>query len=100
MIIIKNKTFSIEEFSKICEESESYREVALKVGYSGSGGSSLKRLKEIIQKYNIDITHFNGQGHKKNVGKRKTNIEQYLNNEVKITSHKLRIRLIEEGYFQ
>ena len=100
MIIIKNQQHSIQEISEICKNSESYREVMLKLGYSGNSGSSSTRLKKIILDNNIDVSHFKGQGHTKNIGKRKTNINQYLNNEVKITSHKLRLRLLEEGYFE
>ena len=100
MITIKNQQYSIQEISEICKNSESYREVMLKLGYSGNSGSSATRLKKIILDNNIDVSHFKGQGHTKNIGKRKTNINQYLNNEVKITSHKLRLRLLEEGYFE
>ncbi len=101
MITVKGKTFSIEEFKNICKDSESYREVAIKLGYSPSCGSSVtNRIKNFIQEYQIDITHFLGQGHKKNLGKKRTPLEKYLNNEVKITSHKLRIRLLEEGLLE
>ncbi len=95
----KYEKFSVEELQIFCEESESYRELAGKVGYSPDGGSGIKSVKEMIEKYHLDTSHFKGQGHTKNIGKRKTPIETYLNNEVKITSHKLRIRLLEEGYF-
>lgn len=101
MIIIKNKEFSIEEFAKLCKESESFRELAIKVGYSAnSGGSTKNRLQNFILKYNIDISHFKGKGHTKNFGKKKTPTEDYLNNKIKITSHKLRLRLLEEGIFE
>ena len=100
MLKFKNKEYTVEEFAQICKNSESVREVAQKLGYAPNGGGTIKRIKEIISNNNIDITHFKGQGHTKNLGKYKTSIEQYLTNQVKITSHKLRIRLIEEGYFK
>ena len=100
MIKVKNGNISIEEFTQICKESESVREVAQKLGYAPNGGGTAKRIKELISKYGIDISHFNGQGHTKNIGKYKTPIEDYLTNKVKITSHKLRLRLLQEGYFE
>lgn len=100
MIKVKNGNISIEEFTQICKESESVREVAQELGYAPNGGGTAKRIKELISKYGINISHFNGQGHTKNVGKYKTPIEDYLTNKVKITSHKLRLRLLQEGYFE
>lgn len=96
----KYEVFSKEQLQQICSESESYREVAEKIGYSPDGGSGIKAVKEMIALYNFDISHFKGMGHTKNIGKRKTATEVYLNNEVKITSHKLRLRLLEDGYFE
>ena len=100
MLKFKNREYSIEEFSQICNESESVREVAEKLGYAPNGGGTAKRIKEVINQYSIDVSHFKGQGHTKNIGKHRTPIEDYLTNRVKITSHKLRIRLLEEGYFE
>lgn len=96
----KYEKYTVEELKKICDESESYREVAQKIGYNPDGGSYLTAIKEMVKKYNLDISHFKGQGHTKNLGKHRTSTEQYLNNEVKITSFKLRNRLIEDGYFE
>ena len=100
MIKTKNGNISVEEFTQICKESESVREVVQKLGYAPNGGGTAKRIKELIIQNGIDTSHFNGQGHTKNIGKYRTPIEDYLSNKVKITSHKLRIRLLEEGYFE
>lgn len=96
----KYEKYTIEELRQICDESESYREVAQKIGYSPNGGSNIKTIKEMADKYNLDISHFKGQGHTKNIGKHRTSTEKYLNNEIKVTSFKLRNRLIEDGYFE
>ena len=96
----KYEKYTKEELLQICSESESYREVASKIGYSPDGGSAVPAVKELIAKYNFDVSHFKGQGHTKNIGKKRTPTEKYLNNEVKITSHKLRERLLEEHYFE
>lgn len=96
----KETFFTLEEFSKICEESESIREVKIKMGYEPDGGGTSQRIKDLIAQLNIDISHFTGQGHTKNIGKRKVPIEKYFSNESNITSHKLRIRLLEENIFE
>lgn len=100
MIKTKNGNISVEEFTQICKESESVREVVQKLGLAPDGGGTVQRIKELIIQNGIDINHFKGQGHTKNIGKYKTPIEDYLNNKVKITPHKLRIRLLKEGYFE
>lgn len=96
----KYEQFSIEELAQMCKQSQSYRELAVKIGYSPDGGSGIRTVKEAIEKYKLDVSHFTGQSHSKNIGKYKTPIEKYFNNEVRVTSHKLRIRLINEGYFE
>ena len=100
MIKGKNKSFTLEEFQAICENSESVREVVQKLGYAPNGGGTAARIKKDIKNNNIDISHFTGQAHTKNIGKYKTPIEDYLTNKVKITSHKLRLRLLKEGIFE
>ena len=100
MIKGKNRNYSLEEFQQICNESESVREVVQKLGYAPNGGGTAARIKRDIENNNIDISHFTGQAHTKNIGKYKTPIEDYLTNKVKITSHKLRLRLLKEGIFE
>ena len=100
MIKGKNRNYSLEEFQQICNESESVREVVQKLGYAPNGGGTATRIKRDIENNNIDISHFTGQAHTKNIGKYKTPIEDYLTNKVKITSHKLRLRLLKEGIFE
>lgn len=100
-MIFKNKQYSKEEFQKICKESTSFREVTIKLGYSAnSGGKTVARIKTAIQENEIDISHFTGQSHTKNAGVKRVPTERYLNNEIQITSHKLRLRLLEEKYFE
>lgn len=96
----KYEKFSVEELKSICNESTSYREVASKLGYDPDWGSGIKTVKEMITKYQFDISHFTGQSHKKNCGNYRTPIEDYLTNKVKITSWKLRNRLLDEHIFE
>lgn len=55
--------FTEEEIRQICSECYSYRQLALELGYSENSTDSVKR---IIEKYNLDISHFTGQGWNKN----------------------------------
>lgn len=96
----KYEQFTKEEIEKFCEISKSYRELSIRLGYAPDGGSGISQIKEMIQVYHLNIDHFEGQGHTKNLGKIRTPIEKYLNNEQKVTSFKLRNRLLMEGYFE
>ena len=56
--------FSKEELEQFVKESYSYAQVCEKVGYVG--GSGTKLVKEMIEFYQFDISHFKGQGWNKN----------------------------------
>ena len=64
--IAKWKEYSEEELKQIVAESRSIRELAIKLGYAPDGGGTAKSLKEAIQYYNLDTSHFLGQGWNKN----------------------------------
>lgn len=74
-------------------------QVLVKLGISG--GSSNVTIKNCIEKLQLDISHFHGQAWSKGrkLG-RKISLEQYLSGKKTITSHKLRLRLLEEGIFK
>lgn len=96
----KYESYKKEELSAMCAESESFRELAIKVGYNPNGGSCIKAVKQMCEEYGFDTSHFKGRSHTKNVGKYRTPIEKYLNNEQSVSSWKLRNRLLAEGYFE
>ena len=56
MAIIDN--FSKNELKQIVEESFSYREVLLKLGYSTVTGANTNTLKDRLKKYSISTDHF------------------------------------------
>lgn len=56
MAIIDN--FTKEELELIVQESNSYREVLLKLGYATTGGNNNITLKKRLDKYNISVEHF------------------------------------------
>ena len=58
----KWKKFTEDQIVQIVKESRSYREVCIKMGYSGEGGS-ISRIKDKIDNaWKIDTSHFLGQG--------------------------------------
>lgn len=59
--IAKWRTFSEEEVRKIVAESYSIREVARKMGYSPDGGGTAQSLKNMIEEYQLNTSHFTGQ---------------------------------------
>lgn len=51
--------FTLNEIKTICAKSQSYRQFALQLGYSENSTDSVKKL---IDEYQLDISHFKGQG--------------------------------------
>lgn len=68
----KYENFTKEELARFVEESYSYAELSRRIGYSG--GSAVKTLKEMIDKYNFNNEHFLGQSW--NTGNYKTNLNR------------------------
>lgn len=97
MIVCKGKPYTLEQLNEICQGCTSVRELCKELGYSMNSGGSASTVKDLISKHELDCSHFTGQSHKKNLGSRRTATEEYLSNSVKITSHKLRLRLLEDG---
>lgn len=58
-MIIDN--YTPEELSSIVKQSKTYSEVIKKLGYSTAHGGNINTLKEYINKYNIDISHFSNK---------------------------------------
>ena len=56
--ISKISDLSDVDFIKLVNESESYRQIALKVGYSDSGSQVKKQIKERIIQLNLNTSHF------------------------------------------
>ena len=54
----KWKNFSEEEFNNLVKESKSYRDLSSRLGYSVDAGGSITSVKNAIQFYNSDISHF------------------------------------------
>ena len=87
------------ELEIIIKKSNSLADVLRYYNVKVAGGN-YDTLRNAIKRFNIDISHFNGQGWSKNkyIGP-KHNISVYLNNEKHMKSYNLKKRLIKEGFF-
>lgn len=63
-------------------------------------GANHTTVKNGIKELDLDISHFLGKSVKKGKYGYRRKITEYFSNNHTIRSHDLRLRLIEEGYFQ
>lgn len=92
--------YSEQDLIEAVKTSFSIADVCRKVGIKPVGGN-YKTIKNKIAKFNIDNSHFTGQGW--NVGLRfnpkpAKDIEEYLVENSTYQSYKLAKRLLKEGY--
>ena len=92
--------YTENELKTAIQNSTSIRQALIFLGLAGKGGN-YRVIHRAINKYNIDISHFNGQGWSKNkiIGPKRS-IEEYLSNKFKIQSYGLRNRLLKEGILE
>jgi Zn finger protein HypA/HybF involved in hydrogenase expression len=91
-------SYTIEEFKAAVEQSFSIAQSLEKLGLSPKGGN-YRVFKRFQKLYNVDTSHFTGQGHmkgKKNISLVKP-LSEILINGCEYSSNKLRKRLIVEG---
>jgi Zn finger protein HypA/HybF involved in hydrogenase expression len=91
-------SYTIERFKIAVEESYSIAQALTKLGLSPRGGN-YRVFKKFEKLYNIDTSHFTGQGHmkgKKNIFITKP-LSEILVKNCEYSSNKLRKRLISEG---
>ena len=94
--------YTIQQLQDACKTSYSYRNVMKQLGIKEAGGN-YKTIKNKIKANNIDITHFTGRGWNKELKFKPTKPKQL--SEILIAnsnyqSHRLRLRLIKENYFE
>lgn len=100
---MKRRKYTYEQLVDAVKTSTSYRQVMSKLGLVEAGGNYAS-TKNIIAKYNLDVTHFTGMGW--NVGlKFKPNpitpLDKIItNSNISYPSDKLKKRLIDAGYFE
>lgn len=95
--VMSHKKYTEEQLIQAVKESRSIRQVLIAVGLAPQGGN-YRTIKNLIQKLNLDTSHFSSQGWSKNltIGP-KHPIEDYLSNKLTIQSYKLKNRLFNEG---
>ena len=86
--------WNLERIKEIIPQCINFTEVLemLSIPRQGNNSNTLKRL---LDENNIDYSHFTGRARVYN--NTSTSIKEYLSNRVKITSGKLRIKLLTEG---
>jgi len=89
-------SYSKEQFLEAIQTSRSKRQAMLKLGLAGKGGN-YNVINRLIRIYDVDISHFTGQGwNKNNYTGHKKSIQHYLNNKTSINSCALKKRLLKE----
>jgi 5-methylcytosine-specific restriction endonuclease McrA len=58
----KWEKFSKEEIEQFVKERYSYRQLGAKIGYNPNGGSLVKTMVEMVDKLQLDVSHFKGPG--------------------------------------
>ena len=87
----------ILQFKKTVLESKSIRECLIKMNLSPCGGN-YRVFKRKVTELGLSTKHFLGQGWNKNNSPADIkNIEAYFNNEIPITSYKLKRRILRDG---
>lgn len=91
--------YTIEELKTAVCKSQSVCQVLKLLNLKPAGGN-YQTLKNRFRTLNIDTSHFIGKTFNRGKTWVAFPIERYLSNEIPISSHKLKIRLIKEGKLQ
>ncbi|MCB0531846.1 MAG: HNH endonuclease [Lewinellaceae bacterium] len=95
-------TYSREQLEDAVLISTSIRQVLTKLELKEAGGN-YQTIKRRISEWKINTSHFTGKGWNQALFFKpnpKKPIQEYLVKNSNYQSHKLRVRLIREGYFQ
>lgn len=91
-----NFRYTKEEVDNVVKNSKSKRECLIKMNLQPYGGN-YRILEKYINLYKISTSHFLGQGWNKNNSPADIKpIEKYFNNEIPISSYKLKIRILKD----
>ncbi len=97
---MKLRKYTLDQLKDAIANSISICQTLEKLDLPPAGGN-YKTFHRAVKYFNLDISHFKGQGWNK--GKffgPKRDIEEYLNNNYQISSSSLRLRLLKEKFFQ
>lgn len=93
---MRNK-YTKEKLESVIERSTSWSQVCEKMGVKPSTGSQ-SHLTKRAKEFGFDTSHFLGQGHRKGKTYKKKDAMEYCFNGSKENSHRLRERLVRDGY--
>lgn len=88
--------FAEEDLKKAIKNNLSWASTCRYLGIKDRGGNQ-SNLKNTAIKLGIDFSHFTGKGWLKNKTYTKVDINEYLQNNKKINSHNLKIKLFKTG---
>lgn len=96
---MKLRKYTEHQLRQAIRNSTSLAQSLTRLGIAPCGGN-YEVLRRAIRHFDLDVSHFTGQGWSKGKKLRmKQPTEKFLTNEVPIQSHKLKIRLLSEGIF-
>ena len=95
----KWESFTRQEIEQCVIDSFSYAELARKCGYGQTSGSSIIQMHQMIEQYDLNVSHFTGQGWL--LGKtydsgRYIPFEEYIKSN-HVQTNKVRKKLLKEG---
>jgi len=97
---MKLRKYDQYQLAEAVKNSTSLKQVLEALGVAAYGGN-YEVLRRAIRHFNLDTSHFTGQGWSK--GKSlgpKQPLHRFLNNEIRIASFKLKNRLLAEGILE
>lgn len=93
---MRHRKYSEQDLRNAISQSFSKREALQKLGIASQGGN-YRVINKAIDLYNIDISHFRGKvWNKGRTFGPKRPLSDYFSNQYSITSHALRVRLLDE----
>lgn len=92
--------YTEQQLREAIAQSCSIRQALICLGVAPRGGN-YRVIEKAIALYQIDTSHFTGQGHNKGkILNPRTSTEEYLTNQKPIESNRLKKRLIKDGILQ
>lgn len=97
---MKLRKYTEQQLSEAIKKSTSLAQTLSRLGVAPYGGN-YHVLRRAIKHFNLDTSHFTGQlwNKGKTIGPKQT-LQRYLNNELQISSYKLKGRLLSEGFLE
>lgn len=97
---MKLRKYTLRQLKEAINSSTSIRQTLDKLGVAAYGGN-YEVIRKAISHFGLDTSHFTGQfwNKGKTVG-HKQPLARYLNNELRMSSYKLKNRLLSEGILE